>query len=415
MDVKRLSWLAIIALPVAIVNTLAWFGIFTFVNAYLTTQLGYSNEAWTATTLWLIGGMVVWPPLCTEFSARIGRRYTAMLGLASVVLFYLAIAYTANVWLIRVLLAMVALVQGTNSIGWLPMVAEYGGTHPGRAFAIVQIVGGAFAAVTLFWGGMLLAGAHYHQAFLAFGLVSAVCTAAFWLCSHRMESGTPPEVVSLRCVTKADLLSLVTGPFIMIILAGICIEPFNYHTVNQLYPNLTKDLFHLGNGQISTVVALGRLPGVISLFVIGHIVDRLNVVRCYGIGLATTGVVVLSMGMVPGSGLLIAAFFVYYLCHGSVWSTNLAAVNSTVTPRLRDSAFAIMSVTMTVAIFLVGIIHNRLLAAGLPLHIVFTCCGSVAVIGGIGLIAYSCSRHLAHHPSRQTAPVELADRQAEVS
>lgn len=410
MEMRRLCALVLTAFPVSLVGTLSWFGVFTFVNAYLTTGLGYTAETWTAVTLWFTGGMIVWPLLCTEISARIGRRKTVVLGMLAVSLFYFLIACTSNLIAIRLLLAMIALLQGTNSIAWLPMVAEYGRDYPGRAFAVMQLVGGAVATATLLFGGMLLAKTHYHDAFLYFGAVCALCTLAFWFSSRAMEAEVRCAVVSLRQVSRADLLRLFTGPFVILLLLGICMEPFNYHTANQLYPNLARDVYHLSNKHISMVVALGRLPAIVTLFVIAHVIDRLNVVRCYGAGLCATGVCIVAMGLAQGHGLLIAGFFAYYLCHGSVWGTNLAAINRVVSSRLRDSAFALMSVIMTCAVFVVGIVHNRLLAAGVSLPHVFTYCGAVAFVAGLCLVGYSFSRHLAQHPT----PAALAEGVAEV-
>ncbi|MCL5994809.1 MAG: hypothetical protein M1546_01995, partial [Chloroflexi bacterium] len=59
---------------------------------------------------------------------------------------------------------------------------------------------------------------------------------------------------------------------------------------------------------------------------------------------------------------------------------------------LRDSAFALTSIAMTVALFGVGFVHNRLLGAGMTLPQVFTISGVVPIVAGALLVVYSFVR-----------------------
>ena len=82
-----------------------------------------------------------------------------------------------------------------------------------------------------------------------------------------------------------------------------------------------------------------------------------------------------------------------YIFHVVVWGSNNEYINASVPRRLRDSAFVIAHTSMMGAIFAVGLVHNRLLAAGISLPSVFMCCGVMGALGGTALVAYSFTRH----------------------
>jgi len=104
---------------------------------------------------------------------------------------------------------------------------------------------------------------------------------------------------------------------------------------------------------------------------------------------------VVMLGGVGGTGALVAGYVVLYVAYGLVWGSNVASVNASIQPRLRDTAFAIMNLLMMASVFIVGSVHNRMVAAGLSFRTVFMVCGSIGAIGGVMLLAYSFSRHFA--------------------
>jgi hypothetical protein len=161
---------------------------------------------------------------------------------------------------------------------------------------------------------------------------------------------------------------------------------------------------------ISTIVALGRLPALLSLFVLAAAIDRMNAPRTYGMGNMLVGVCVIVMGLIPDGGVepVIATFMIYFLIQGSVWGSGPAAVNTSVEPELRDSAFALTSILLSIALFGVGFVHNRLLSARLSVAQVFSVSGLIPIAGGSILVVYSFLRQR-KAPVKTIDPLVIAD------
>jgi MFS family permease len=372
---------------------MSWFGTYTFVNAYVIRGLGRSNEEWTAATLWYSGGMIFWYLICTDVSARLGRRNTVTLGLASTAAGYIMLAGSHHLYAVYAILALLGLTTVANAVAWTPLVAEGGGARPGRVLALTALVGTGVGSLCLLGGGLLISGENYPMTFLVIGVTCAVGTAVFHVITRPLEAVAFSSVVSLRKLSKQDLSALFRGPFLVVALAGVCMDPFSFHTVNQLFPNLARDRFGFGEGSIGVLVALGRIPALISLYLVSSVVDRLNIVRLYAWGLACDGLVTAAIVLVHGQPLLIGAYLGFYLVHGVVWGTVVAAINACLPGHLRDSGFAISWMLEILAVFLVGVFHNRLLGSGVSLPALFGCCGFVLAIAGMGLVLYSYSRH----------------------
>ncbi|HEY3341167.1 MAG TPA: MFS transporter [Anaerolineae bacterium] len=395
---NRFARLLLASLPVAFAGTATWFGLYTFVKGYLIKGLGYSNEQWTEVTLWFTGSMIVWQLLCTDIAARLGRRNTVTLSLAAGAVFYIAIALTNNGPLIRGLMALAGFTQAVGIVTWQPLVANYGGEKPGRALAVSQWVAAGVGVLTLVIGGQAIASFSYREAFIGLGAVCVVCAVFFHFVSRGFEEGQI-EVVGLMRAFRADWRKLATGTFLILTFVAICLEPFNYLTVNQLFPNLARDVHGLLDRDISMLVAVARLPALVTLFVMAAVIDRLDALRTYGIGIAVVGVSVVALGLANGLNSFIALYFVYFLFQGFVWGSNAAAVNASVAPELRDSAFAITSIVMSVALFGAGFVHNRLLGAGFNIQQVFSTVGFAPVVAGAILVAWTFVN--AHRPAEQ--------------
>jgi len=393
------------SLPVGIVYALSWFGIFTFVNGYLINKLKYTNMEWTAVTLWYTGSMVVWPFLCNELSSLLGRRRTVLFAMVLAGALFLGFSFFHQRVVICAMLALMALAVMVFSAVFLPMVAEAGGEKPGRALATFNFTSNFVSASVLIGGGYLAAHLGYTQAFLYCALACGASAILFFLLTRNFGSARAAKVVSVRNLTRADVLALLTGPYLIVVLCGLSMEAFNYHTVNQLWPNLARDQFRLHETTISNMVALARLPALLTLSVVAQLIDRVNVVRFYGFSFLFVACCVFTLGLVPAPGALKVAYVAYFLGMGCVWGSNSPAVNASVSPRLRDSAFALMMVPAQLAVFLVGIIHNRMLNAGLTLPEVFRWCAIVAALGGgLVLIVYSFTRR----GRRETEPAREA-------
>ncbi len=389
---KRLTTLISASLPVSFVGIATWFGLYTFVNGFLVKGLGYSNEQWTEVTLWFIGSMVAWQLVCTDIAARLGRRNTVTISLIAGAAFYFGMALTTDGLVIRALMALAGFTQAVGLVTWQPLIAELGRDKPGRALVINQLANAGVSAVTLVAGGQIIANASYQDAFIAIGVMCVVCAVLFHIVSRNF-AGNQTEVVSLLRVlrTRASVGKLATGSFVVLCI-GLCLEPFNYLTVNQLLPNLARDAHHALDSDISTFIALGRLPALISLFILSAVIDRVNALRAYGAGVALVGLCVVGMGLAGDVNSLVGIFLVYFLIQGTVWGSSASAVNASVDPSMRDSAFAITSILLSVALFGVGFVHNRMLGAGLTVAQVFTLAGVIPVFTGAALVIYSFRR-----------------------
>lgn len=383
-----LTRLALASVPVGIAYTLSWFGIFTFVNNFLVSGLGYSNEAWTAIALWYTGSMMLWPFITNEISAWLGRRWTVCGGIALGAVLFLGFAVARETWVFCLLLALMSLVTNTISAVWLPMVATAGGEKPGRALVLFNWVNNLIGASALIGGSLLIEHLGYDTTFALCAAVLALGAVGFVFASDGMGGTTPAKVVSLRKLTPADLRALVAGPFLLVMLCGMCMEAFNYHTVNQLWPNLARDVHALSDRSITTAVAVCRLPALVSLAVLGLFVDRVPIIRMYGFSVLAVSAGVFCMSLAPDRGTLVGCLTGYFVTQGLVWGSNSPALNSTVSPRLRDTAFTVNMALATGAVFLVGIVHNRLLHAGFALPRIFAVCSLTTALGGAAVLIF---------------------------
>jgi MFS family permease len=388
----RLYGIVAASIPVAFVGTMSWFGTYTFVNAYVIRGLGGSNQDWTLATLWYPAGMVFWYLVCTEISSRIGRRWTTTLGLAATTFGYAALALGPPVHAIPPILAVMGLTTVGNAVAWTPMIAEAGKARPGQALALSAFVGTAVSVLALLGGGGLIAGGHFARTFAVISGLCAVSLVAFHVISGPLEGEARSQVTSLWRISRADLGLLARGPFLVLLLLGVCMDPFSFHTMNQLAPNLARDLHGFAEGPIGLLVALGRIPALLSLYGVSRVIDRLNVMRCYAIGLLLDGVATVAVGAAQGRWALAGAYLVFYLVHGLVWGTNVAAINKCLPPRLRDSGFAISWLLEILAVFLVGVVHNRLLSSGASLVAVFGICGAILAATSLVVLAYASLR-----------------------
>ncbi len=385
--------LILTAVPMAVTWTLAWFGVFCFVNAYVEKALGQDSVVWTRLTLWFIGGVVVWGATVAELSAKIGRRRTLIgaMGLSAVL--FGAIPFVTEVSVLGPLLALLGVMHGVFFGVWFPFVAAAGRATPGRAIAGTQFVFNTCSLLAILVAAPIMQKEAYRTLFLVCGAVMALCTVAFAALSAKLDQGTG-KVTSIWRLRRQDMGQLFHGPFLWIALAGLLLEPFGFHTVNQLFPPLARNAHGMGEGAITVAVSVTRLPALLVLLGLAHWIDRLNACRCYGVGLLIGGAGTLVMGLVPvGQGVPLLFFLaLYYLGQGTVWGSNSTAVNRMVPTDLRDAAFACMGLILMVSLLTVGVVHNRLLEAGFTLANVFVISGLLVVGAGLTLIVRAGGR-----------------------
>ncbi len=382
------------AVAVAIIGSMAWFGVYTFVNAYLVTTLERSNAEWTRSTIWFLAGMFVGQLLSTELASRIGRRRTVTLALLLASCCFVMLAVFPSILLINMVLGLMGLVPALLVVVWVSLVAESGRDRPGRALATNMLVQAAVSVCVLAGAGKLATILNYPQLFALTGGVGFVCAAAFRVLSRRLEGKKPVKVTSLLRLKRADIRAMWSMPLVAVVLAGFMLEPFLWLTTNQLFPNLARGPFALGEDTIAMIVALGRAPSLVCLFAMRHVVDRTNPYRAYGVGMILVGLSVAVMGRTGGPRWLVANYLAFYLAHGIIWGSNRAALNRSVRPEIRDSAFAVANIITTSAVLVAGLTHNRMLEGGMSLAGVFTTCGVIGCAGGCVLVAFSFHRLL---------------------
>ncbi|MCE9589507.1 MAG: MFS transporter [Planctomycetes bacterium] len=387
----RLARSIVLNLPVSFVAMIAWFGVYTLVNAYVTRGLHGSDDRWATLSLCLSVGMVVSLLVCTEIILLLGKRNTVTLSIVLAAAAFVAIAFTENFVVIGGALAVMGFTQAALATAYLSLLTHAAGDRPGRALGIYQWTVTVVTILILPPCGYLAEQGWYRMMFLLIAVVCAGCAAAFHFTAKSMGH-QETEVVSIWRLSRRDLSELLHGPYVRVLLLGICGEPWYYHMVNQLFRNHAHDAFGLGEDTISQVVALGRIPSLISLFVVAHFIDRLNITRFYGIALAVSAVAAALITAMPASGLMIGAYFLYYAVHGTVWGSNSAAVNAQIAPRLRESAFTLMSLAQSGAMIVVGVTQQRMLAYGMTFPSIYAVCAAVAVLCGVALAVTSRRR-----------------------
>ncbi len=385
---SRYAFLAA-AVIVAFVINLAWFGFYTFINAYLTVELQRSDTEWTRTSICFAIGTLLAQFLTTEISARIGRRRTVNLSIALAAAGYALMACTRNIVVINVVVALLGFVPVALAIAWTSMVATIGGERPGRAIATYMVVNTAVGAGAIALGGLLVDQSHYRLLFAGTAVVCAAGAFLFPVASRHLAGGAPGEVVSLLRMRWNDFAGNVAPIVIVIVVLGFCMEPFMFLSVNQLVPNICRQYHGMGEGAIGLIVGLGRLPALASLFVVRHLIDRLNAVRVYGVSMAIAGIAVVCMGYAQGMAILVLCYVLYYLVYGAVWGSNLAALNANVTPQYRDIAITLGISGTTVFNAIASVAQNRMLEGGASLAQVFLVCG---LLGGFAGAVLACTR-----------------------
>jgi len=379
--------LILTAIPVALTWTLSWFGVFCFVNGYVKQVLGQGTEVWTQLTLWLIGGVVFWQATAAEVSARIGRRRTLTIAMGMSAVLFGAIPFIQDVRYLGPLLALLGVMHGVFFGVWFPFVASAGRAAPGRSIAGTQFVFNSCSLLGILVGAPVMASGNFRALFLTASAVMLLSTVSFAILAAKLDEGAS-KVTSIWRLRGADVRALLHGPFLWIAVAGLMLEPFAFHTVNQLFPNLVRELHGFDEGQVTVAVSLSRLPALLVLLVLARLIHRLNACRCYGVGLLVGGVGVVLMGLAPLSGPLFLLVFLslYYAGQGVVWGSNSTAVNRMVPDDLRDAAFASMGLILMAALLGVGVIHYWLVSLGVFLPQVFVICGVFGVGSGITLI-----------------------------
>ena len=318
---------------------------------------------------------------------------------------FLGLAVTANPVVIYGLMMLMGATTAAYLVAWMPLVAEAGGNRPNRSMTLASFVLNTVAVLMLLIGGQWIGPGTYRIAVTTFGALSGLCVLAFFVTSRRLEHlladesdparpiVSDPRSTSILNLSRTEIMALARGPLPMVVLFGTCAAPFCFHTSNQLFPNLARDVHGFSEQAIATLVGLGRIPSLVTMLTMSFIIDRLNPIRAYGVGVLLDGIVIVVLALASRAGTLCAAYLLFYFVHGIVWGAGLPSVSACVRPERRAPAFAIGLMVEIVTISLVGLIHNRLLAWGASLNTVFLVCALAAGFAGGTLYLYSFTSH----------------------
>ncbi|MFA7515915.1 MAG: MFS transporter [Candidatus Ratteibacteria bacterium] len=368
---------------------MGWFGVFTFVNGYIVKELSCSNHDWTLATLWFTCGIALWQFVSAELATKIGRRATISFGMIVTAIGYALLPFATEFKTVAAILFFLGFAIASNGAAFFPLVVKIGGSRPGHALAVMNIVNALVGMLSLIFGGLLISSISVQKAFFIFALLFFACAILFFrLSSFFSDTDREPALGILR-LKKKDFQGLFTLRFLTLILLGYALEPFNYHSINQLFPNIARDFFGMGEGPIGILVGLGRIPAIAVLFFLSRKVDKMNVRLVYGTVLVAAGFCVSFLGLAPYRWLLLFWYYGFYLFHGAIWATNSASVNASVPSRLIDAAFVVMSTVGMGAVIFTGAVHAAMLNAGMTLPRLFFSCGLIASAGGLLLIGVS--------------------------
>ena len=131
----------------------------------------------------------------------------------------------------------------------------------------------------------------------------------------------PP--LGLHQLTRSDLAGLMHTPFLMAVVVGLAMEPFYFTLVNQYVPNLAREAHGFTETSIATLVALGRLPSLLTLWFVARWIDRGgNPFRYYGTGMLVSATLTLLVAWAPSGALFVLGFLLYWASQGVVWGAN---------------------------------------------------------------------------------------------
>ena len=189
-------------------------------------------------------------------------------------------------------------------------------------------------------------------------------------------------------------------PYLPVVLLGVCGEAWYFVMINQLFPNLARDQFGMSESTIGWIVAVGRLPSLLSLYLMTHYADRINLRLAYALGILTAAGGAMAVCWAPLAWVLIAAYAFYFAAQGLVWGVNVTTVSGTVPAHLRETGLGVMVLAQMGMAMLVSLIQKTMLAYGLSLQWLFTVCALLGLASGAGLAVYAVRR-----PGTATASV----------
>lgn len=276
-------------------------------------------------------------------SARISHRNTIAFSAVSVGLALVITAFSTNLWAIRLGLLLIGLASGLYLPSGLSTVTSLVSPRDwGKAISIHELAPNASLVAAPLLAELLLLVLPWRGVFLLIGLVSLALGCAFFRFGRGGDfPGQAPSFAALGILMRESSF------WIMLILycLGIGVA-LGVYTMLPLYLVSEHDI---GRSLANTYVSLSRVSCIPMVFVGGWANDRFGPKRSLGVILGLSGLLLVLLGSVGGSGIILVVFLQPLVA--ACFFPPAVAVVSSIGPRhIRN-----VSISLTIPLaFLVG-------------------------------------------------------------
>jgi MFS family permease len=218
--------------------------------------------------------------------------------------------------------------------------------------------------------------------------LGVVAAAAFILLTRpvRHELRGAPERTVFQF--SAEEWRTLLGPHMIVLLIfGAMLEPFNFHTSNQLLSSLMHTTFGKGEEYVGGAAGLTRLCLIAGALTLGMFFEHVAPHRRWAMGMIGAGASVVAMGLAPTAGVAVAFLVCFQFLYPLNWCGNSVAVVEAAGQERRTLAMSLMLAVMYLGMLLAGIFQRTLLGAGVSLPMVFVACGAIGALGGLIIFA----------------------------
>lgn len=276
-------------------------------------------------------------------SARISHRKTIALSAISLGLALVATAFSTNLWAIRLGLLLIGLASGLYLPSGLSTVTSLVPPRDwGKAISIHELAPNVSFVAAPLLAELLLLALPWRGVFLLIGLFSLVMGFAFLRFGRGGDfPGQAPSFAALGI--------LVRDPSFWIMLILFCLGISVALGIYTMLPLYLVSEHGIGRSLANTYVSLSRVSCIPMAFVSGWANDRFGPKRTLGVILALSGLLLVLLGNVGGSGIVLVVFL-QPLVAACFFPPAIAAVSSIGPAHIRS-----VSISLTIPLaFLVG-------------------------------------------------------------
>ena len=382
-------WVLILRMSVShsVASALCSTGAATFVNLYVTRELGHPDVVWASLALAFTSANVAGSLLTSITVPWLGSRRVLTLCLLAAAASYVVFATVTNVTLIMVGLLVCGAAMGMADTAHISMLLCAAPEAGGRAIAARSVVGGLTGMTILVLWGQLLDLLGYRSTFVTAAVLLGIAAPTFWALTRticeRLEAPSEQGLLQMRRTDWRAFLS----PHLLVMLAfGALLEPWMGRTRVQLTPNLFSTTFGMAESTIGQVVGLSGLVTVIGCLTVGMLFQRAAPSRRWGLSMILSGACLSGMGMV-GSGLsAVALLMAHQLTYVGCLCSAGVAIADAGGPRRRTMALSLGTTTYFIGMLSASLAHRLMLGAGVSLPRVFIVAGAVGAFGGLAML-----------------------------